>query len=168
MNVSSTNVAWRLKPQLEKKNLPSQVAECVDFALVRVGGLRFASCAFIRQMFHRIHVNKPFPGDKQSLTPMIPSSTTTASISSTSVAVHVPASQPTLLIDLYSFFLGFSVLVAIAYTFGMRHGRRAKLQETISLLEQRGKMERIFQTHYWSQDYRTQDASEDYRSGQFR
>jgi hypothetical protein len=36
------------------------------------------------------------------------------------------------------------------------------------LLQRRATLERIFQTHYWSQDYRTQNASEDYRSSNLR
>lgn len=47
---------------------------------------------------------------------------------------------------------------------GLDHRRYKRATRWSDGLQQRATLERIFQTHYWSQDYRTQNAAEDYRS----
>lgn len=66
----------------------------------------------------------------------------------------------------------YSFLLSILVFFGMMAlgTRRPNLgwHRSLVSLQRRAALERIFQTHYWSQDYRTQSASEDYRSCNLR
>jgi len=59
--------------------------------------------------------------------------------------------------------LAFVSLIVGIYL-GSRSTGKIKRRRALTSLQQRATLERIFQTHYWSEGYRTQDASEDYRS----
>lgn len=89
---------------------------------------------------------------------------TTAGIVNQSVPAHTFVTPHySIAVGIYSFSLAFITLFAL-FHLATHQGKRARSDRAMSLLQQQATLERIFQTHYWSEDYRTQDASEDHRS----